>query len=111
MVLGGQGSDRVSGGDGVDLMEDGPFRETAEDDVSGGDGNDVIFVDNRPAYKDVVVCGDGFDRVLADRKDEVAEDCERVAIGGAEAEEVFGPLDEAGFFDEFEEGLAPFPGS
>jgi hypothetical protein len=76
----------------------------------GGDGNDVIFVDNRPAYKDVLTCGDGLDRVLVDRReDEVAEDCERVAIGQAEAQEVFGPLEEAGLFEEFEAGLPPFP--
>jgi hypothetical protein len=75
----------------------------------GGDGNDVIFVDNRPAYKDVLTCGDGLDRVLVDRKDEVAEDCERVAIGQAEDLLGFGPLEEAGFFEEFEAGLPPSP--
>jgi hypothetical protein len=64
---------------------------------------------NDPAFGDVVTCGSGFDRVAADRKDVVAGDCERVAIGMAEADEVFGPLEESGFFEEFEEALPPFP--
>jgi hypothetical protein len=50
----------------------------------GAEGNDVIDVAARPASKDVVVCGSGFDRVLADRKDMVAPDCEKVSFGDAE---------------------------
>ncbi len=67
---------------------------------------DVI---NRPAAKDVVVCGDGFDRVLADRKDVVAPDCEVVAVGLSAVEELSERLAERGFFERFFEGLAPFP--
>jgi hypothetical protein len=52
--------------------------------VVGGSGNDVIDVATRPASKDGVVCGTGFDRVLADRKDVVAPDCEKVSFGDAE---------------------------
>jgi hypothetical protein len=40
----------------------------------------VIFVWNRPAGKDLVVCGSGSDRVAADRLDKVARDCEKVSI-------------------------------
>jgi hypothetical protein len=42
---------------------------------------------NRPAFQDIVTCG-GFDRVLADREDVLAPDCEEV---------FFDP----GSFDEF----------
>jgi hypothetical protein len=41
----------------------------------------VIDVFNEPAGKDVVTCGGGLDRVLADRADVVAPDCEKVFIG------------------------------
>jgi hypothetical protein len=40
----------------------------------------VFLVQNVPAAKDIVTCGGGFDRVLADRKDLVSADCERVRI-------------------------------
>ena len=103
-VLGGRGSDNIVGGDGNDLLVDGNLRESSEDKVAGGDGNDVIDVVNRPAVKDLVACGGGFDRVLADRKDTVARDCEKVFVG----------LDSADEFDEsiprsFFRGLPPSP--
>ena len=41
----------------------------------------MIDVFNKPAGKDVVTCGGGFDRVRADRADVVAPDCERVFVG------------------------------
>jgi len=70
------------GGDGNDFMLGGEFGRTpaAKDNLSGGAGNDVILVFNKPAGKDVVTCGGGFDRVLADRADVVVPDCERVKI-------------------------------
>jgi hypothetical protein len=40
----------------------------------------VIDVLNKPAGKDVVTCGGGLDRVLADSKDVVSPDCEKVSI-------------------------------
>jgi hypothetical protein len=58
----------------------------------------------------VVTCGDGFDRVLADRADVVAPDCERVAVGLAAAKELDQRIEESGFYDRIFEGLAPFPG-
>lgn len=80
-VFGGQGSDNLLGEDGNDLLVDGNLRESSRDKAVGGDGGDVIDVVNRPAVKDVVVCGKGLDRVLADSKDAVAPDCERVFVG------------------------------
>jgi Ca2+-binding RTX toxin-like protein len=110
LVDGGRGSDDITGDGGTDLLIDGPFRETAEDRLSGGDGNDVFFVDNRPATRDFVTCGSGFDRVGADTKDVVAPDCERVAVGEAAIEELVEELEEEGFIETFFGGLPPFPG-
>ena len=74
------GSDNLAGGRGNDFLGDDVFRESSEDNLSGGKGNDTILVDNGTAAEDVVVCGDGFDRVFADRADLIAADCERVQI-------------------------------
>ncbi len=107
-LLGGErGSDNLTGDGGTDLLLDGPFHETAEDTVSGGDGNDVFFVDNKPAFKDVVTCGSGFDRLTADRKDVVAPDCEKVAVGPAAIEELHEELVDSGFFEHLFGGLPP----
>jgi Ca2+-binding RTX toxin-like protein len=109
LVDGHRGSDDITGEGGTDLLVDGPFRETAVDRLSGGDGNDVFFVDNRPATRDFVTCGSGFDRVGADTKDVVAPDCERVAVGGAAIQELAEELEAEGFFETFFGGLPPFP--
>jgi Ca2+-binding RTX toxin-like protein len=102
VVFGGLGSDKVVGEAGNDYMADGTFDDQSEDILSGGAGNDVILVVNRPAFKDIVTCGSGFDRVLADRKDVVAPDCERVVIGLASQEEFFNSIPQ-----RFFEGLHP----
>jgi Ca2+-binding RTX toxin-like protein len=110
-VFGDRGSDNVLGGEGTDYVVDGPFNEASKDRVLGGDGNDVLDVINGPPARDIVSCGDGFDRVLADRKDVVAPDCEKVAVGFAAVEELFISLSRpGGFFDNLFGGLAPFPG-
>ena len=103
-VLGGRGPDKVVGNEGNDLVADGPDREFSTDRLSAGDGNDVVGVFNDPAFKDIVTCGDGFDRVFADRKDVIAPDCERVADRVSEFEELFESIPESFF-----EGLAPPP--
>ncbi len=103
-VGGGKGSDNIVGGDGNDLLVDGGLRESSEDKVAGGDGNDVIDVVNRPAGKDLVACGGGFDRVLADRKDTVARDCEKVFVGLDSADKFFESIPRSFF-----RGLPPFP--
>ena len=78
-ILGGLGADNILGEEGNDLVADGPDGDFATDTLSAGDGNDVVEVFTDPASKDLVSCGDGFDRVFANRKDVVAPDCERVA--------------------------------
>ena len=78
-----------------------------------------LIGDHVPAVKDIVSCGGGFDRVVADTKDVVAEDCEKVLVVHGSKKEVlkqedafFKSLPPATrkFFDTFfEEQLAPFP--
>jgi Ca2+-binding RTX toxin-like protein len=109
IVVGGRGSDKVVGEEGNDFQIDGPVSDVALDVVSGGDGNDVLLVDNAPAAKDIATCGGGFDRVLADSKDLVASDCERVRIVHGSREEVMQQEEEffASIPQSFFEGLQP----
>jgi hypothetical protein len=109
IVVGGRGSDNVLGNAGNDFLVDGPTREFSLDILSGGDGNDVFLVENAPAAKDIVTCGDGFDRVLADRRDVVARNCERVRIVHGSREEVLQQEEEflASIPPSFFEGLYP----
>ena len=64
MISGGSGPDAISGGAGPDT-------------IYGNTGNDVIRVgyDNT---RDIVSCGDGWDKVVAGPTDVVARSCERV---------------------------------
>ncbi len=104
-VIGGLDSDNVVGEEGNDFLLDGDNSEVSvpqTDRLSGGDGNDVISPINKPADVDVVVCGSGFDRVLVDRKDVVAPDCEKVFVGIAYVEPFFHSIP-----DSFFEGLPP----
>jgi Ca2+-binding RTX toxin-like protein len=99
-VIGGLGSDDLLGGRGNDYLGNSSFefQESTEDNFAGGAGNDALEAMNIPAAKDVVACGGGFDRVLADRKDVVANDCERVFVGEGDIETFFESLGER-FFD------------
>jgi Ca2+-binding RTX toxin-like protein len=106
---GGPGSDNILGGEGNDYLLDGERRGGATDTLIGGEGNDVLDLINKPAKRDVVTCGRGFDRVLADTEDAVAPDCERVAMGLAAAKELDQQIEESGFYDRIFEGLAPSP--
>ena len=110
IVFGARGSDNVLGEAGNDWLIDGPTREFSLDKVSSGDGNDVFLVENVPATKDIATCGGGFDRVLADRKDLVAPDCERVRIAHGSLEEVRQQEEEffASIPPSFFEGLPRF---
>jgi Ca2+-binding RTX toxin-like protein len=104
-VGGGLGSDNVVGQEGNDFLVGGPGlepREASNDKLSGGEGNDVFDVLNKPAAKDVVLCGDGFDRVFADSKDVLASDCEKVFVGLGSLEEWLASIPESFF-----EGLPP----
>src|SRR4028119_2248494 len=108
------------GGKGGDLLVDGLLDEASRDDILSGEaGDDIIIANHVPAVKDIVSCGGGFDRVMADRRDVVADDCERVRVLRGSVEEVleqeeafFESLPPAliNFFGEtlFEQ-LAPFP--
>jgi Ca2+-binding RTX toxin-like protein len=71
-VAGGAGDDFVRGGDGADRIDGGSGRDT----IQGGRGDDVIRAAD--GQSDTISCGPGHDRVLADRTDRVASDCERV---------------------------------
>jgi Ca2+-binding RTX toxin-like protein len=79
-VWAGKGSDIVLGAEGNDSLIDDGVREFSKDTFFGGPGNDVIDVLHYRSARDLVVCGSGFDRVAADRKDVVAPDCEKVIV-------------------------------
>jgi Ca2+-binding RTX toxin-like protein len=102
-VLGGEDSDTLTGNSGNDFVNGGP----GSDKILGGEGNDVLDLINKPANRDLVTCGGGFDRVLADTEDAVAPDCEKVAVGLAAARELDQRIEESGFYDRIFEGLAP----
>ena len=90
LVQGGLDSDNVVGQEGNDLLIDGDNGDVSApqpDNLAGGEGNDVIGSINKPADVDVIVCGSGFDRVLVDRIDVVAPDCEKVFVGFGSVEE------------------------
>jgi dipeptidyl aminopeptidase/acylaminoacyl peptidase len=63
LIDGRGGDDRIVGGGGNDR-------------ISGGPGDDTISSKDR--YRDTVSCGPGVDRVVADYRDRIARDCERV---------------------------------
>lgn len=84
-MLGEDGRDRLYGGSGRDILNGGKGR----DFYRGGTGNDEILSREgvrthdgkiRPAFSDIVFCGPGKDKVLADAIDRVADDCETVKI-------------------------------
>ena len=73
VLLGRGGADTLLGGGGPDEIQAGSGR----DRVDAGRDNDVVHV--RDGWRDVVSCGAGRgDIVVADRRDVVASDCERV---------------------------------
>src|SRR5215203_4773335 len=105
VLYGGRGSDVILGNEGNDLLvgndflsdylsggKVGEYSHPVKDTLAGGVGNDVLWVDNDPAGKDVVRCGGGFDRVLADRADVVAPDCEKVFIAPAAVNKFFNSI-------------------
>ena len=100
VLYGGRGSDLILGNEGNDLLigndflsgKVGEYSHPVKDTLAGGEGNDVFLVDNDPAGKDIVTCGSGFDRVLADRADVVAPDCEKVFIAPAAANKFFNSI-------------------
>ena len=111
-VFGGKGSDKIVGGEGKDWLFECCLREFSKDTLSGGSSNDVIDVWHKPAaVQDVVACGSGFDRVIADRASLVAPDCEKVVVVHGSKENSFEQSD--AFYESipqsFFEGLPPPP--
>ena len=77
-LVGGTGNDTLAGAAGVDRLID----RSGRDRLSGGAGHDRIDArDSKNADRrriDTITCGAGRDTVLADPRDRVARDCERV---------------------------------
>jgi hypothetical protein len=71
-ILGLAGDDLLDGGAGNDTLVGGKGRDV----LFGRGGNDVLSV--RDGEADHVSCGNGRDRVVADRRDVISRDCERV---------------------------------
>ena len=70
-------ADSIYGGSGADTLTDSQNgKEFAGDRFSGGAGNDQI--DDRDGNRDLIDCGAGRDSVIADSRDKVAGNCERV---------------------------------
>jgi TolB protein len=81
LVFARAGNDRVRGLGGADILYGGSGNDvllggSGQDDLRGGSGRDLIGA--RDDVADRVRCGPGLDRVVADRRDSVARDCERV---------------------------------
>ncbi len=80
-VNGGASGDRISGGAGADSIRG----DAGRDRISGGGSRDTLRgnsgadrISARDRRRDRISCGSGRDRVVADRIDKVARDCERV---------------------------------
>jgi hypothetical protein len=73
-IAGGRGPDRIRGGAGDDVIRGGKGR----DRIWAGAGDDRIHVAG--GGRDRVDCGKGRDVVIADRRDRIAANCERVRI-------------------------------
>jgi Ca2+-binding RTX toxin-like protein len=82
-VLGGEGSDTLTGSPLANLLDGGP----GDDLLTGGDGADTLIggdgiddLQSRDAFADALTCGDAADSVTADRSDTIATDCESVDL-------------------------------
>ncbi|MCW2972135.1 MAG: Ig-like domain repeat protein [Thermoleophilia bacterium] len=80
-IAGGPGNDKLDGGAGNDVVDGGAGKDAIVggpglDKLVGGTGNDVIAA--RDGSKDTIACGAGVDKVTADKRDKVANDCEKV---------------------------------
>ncbi len=71
VLIGGPGNDKLVGSDGRDVLRGG----RGADWLGGGNGADRLY--SRDAGRDVVSCGGGLDRGLADRADRLSG-CERL---------------------------------
>jgi hypothetical protein len=71
-LCGRGGNDELWGRDGPDRL----FGNRGRDSLSGGPGRDSLYA--RDNARDLLICGPGRDVVRADKRDEVAPDCELV---------------------------------
>jgi Tol biopolymer transport system component len=71
-VSAGRGRDAVNGQRGKDILNPGAGRDKV---WGGGEDDYVVVLDGN---RDVVDCGPGSDRVLADRRDRISINCERL---------------------------------
>ena len=79
---GTRGSDSLTGSGGFDII----CGRAGDDTIDPGAGRDLVFgeagadrVTARDGRRDTIRCGRGRDSVVADRRDIVARDCERVS--------------------------------
>ncbi len=80
-ISGDRGNDRINGNSGSDVLKGNSGNDrivggTGRDVISGGSGSDRVDV--RDGKRDRVNCGRGRDTVIADPKDRVSDNCERV---------------------------------
>ena len=83
MLRGGPGADAIDGGSGNDLIEGGDGRDRIDagrgrDVLAGGNGNDILKAMDDDHAVDTVECGAGEDYVMAQRSDDIDDDCEKV---------------------------------
>ncbi|CAA9386772.1 MAG: hypothetical protein AVDCRST_MAG01-01-275 [uncultured Rubrobacteraceae bacterium] len=84
VAFGREGPDEMRGGPGNDLLaSEGPWGQYPEgyppDRLSGGAGDDFLDAVSWPdSSADTLECGTGEDAVVADPRDDVDGDCERV---------------------------------
>ena len=84
VAFGREGPDEMRGGPGNDLLaSEGPWGQYPEgyppDRLSGGPGDDFLDAVSWPdSSADTLECGTGEDAVVADPRDDVDGDCERV---------------------------------
>jgi Ca2+-binding RTX toxin-like protein len=84
-VRGGRANDTLTGNAGPNVMAGGGGKDFVDgaggaDTLDGGGGPDAVRSRDRAA--DVVTCGRKRDFAIADRRDRVGDDCERVDQGG-----------------------------
>ncbi len=91
-LLGGAGHDQLSGGTGNDVLYGEAGNDTIDggsfdDSINGGSGADTLrggsggdFINADDGERDVIDCGLGRDRVLADAIDIVDRNCEDVVL-------------------------------
>jgi len=81
-IVAGSGNDTVYGGAGDDSIwgvNNGDVHgnnDLSGDTLDGGKGNDSIK--SADGERDLIICGEGTDKVIADELDTVTEDCEEV---------------------------------